>query len=62
MAKVAIDESCIGCGLCESMAPEIFSMGDDGLAHPIKETVDGDEVEKAKEAAESCPTQSITVE
>ena len=37
--KVWIDQSyCTGDGLCEDLCPEVFKMGDDGLAH----VVDGD--------------------
>ena len=55
---------CIGCGLCTSIASEVFAFGDDGLA----ENVLGDkeipsEVEaNVQEAADSCPTSAIEVE
>ncbi|HHY09640.1 MAG TPA: ferredoxin [Firmicutes bacterium] len=51
---------CIGCGLCEEICPEVFEMGDDGLAHVIG----ADQCEDAgccEEAAESCPTEAITL-
>ena len=37
--KATVNEDCIGCGLCESTAPEVFEIGDDGLAHAIEEEV-----------------------
>ena len=37
--KATVNEDCIGCGLCESTAPEVFAIGDDGLAHAIEEEV-----------------------
>ncbi len=53
---------CIGCGLCPSICPEVFSMDDDGLAVAIDEELDDSVIDSAKEAEESCPVDAITVE
>lgn len=59
MAKVAVDESlCTGCGLCASNCPDVFEMGDDGLAHVIT-SVCGDC--DLNEVAGQCPVSAITV-
>ena len=61
--KAAVDkEICIGCGLCPSICPEVFSMDDDGLAVAIDEEIDDNLIDSAREAEESCPTDAITVE
>ena len=52
---------CIGCALCESICPEVFEMGDDGLAHVIGEVTPELE-DTAEEARDSCPTEAITLE
>ncbi|NMA86670.1 MAG: ferredoxin [Tissierellia bacterium] len=62
MKAVVDKDSCIGCELCTSICPEVFSMDDDGLAVAIEEEIDESLVESAKEAEESCPTEAITVE
>ena len=60
MAKVWVDkEACIACGVCEDLCPEIFKL-DDETVKVIKENPDN--LDCAKEAAESCPTEAIHVE
>ena len=48
MAKITVNDSCIGCGACTAVAPDVFELGDDGLATVVSE----DNVDAAKEAAE----------
>lgn len=57
-----VSEDCIGCGLCEGMAPDVFAVGDDGLAHAVVEEVPAESEAAAQEAAEACPVTAITVE
>ncbi|MFO7612974.1 MAG: ferredoxin [Clostridia bacterium] len=61
VAKVIKDE-CIGCGLCEQICPEVFSMDDDGMAVAIAEEIPSASEGCAEEAAESCPTNAIEIE
>ncbi len=58
MAIKIDQESCIGCGACTAICPSVFRMNDDGKAEVIKE----DDVECAKNGAESCPVQAIKVD
>ena len=58
--KAYVKDGCIGCGLCTETCPEVFQMGDDGLAH-------GDFVHEgyeasAQEARDACPVQAIDIE
>ena len=63
MAKVRVNESCIGCGACTGVCPEVFDLNADGLAESIiGEEVPEDLVDGVKEAAESCPVDAIEVE
>lgn len=55
-------DTCIGCGLCPSICPEVFEMDDDGKAVATKDDVPGDAEDSAKEAEEQCPVDAITVE
>ena len=61
--KAYVDhDTCIGCGVCPSVCPEVFEMKDDGLSHVIVDEVPSDVEDKAKDAEESCPVNAITVE
>jgi len=74
MAKYTIEHdkpNCIGCGACAAVAPDFWSMADDGKS-TIKgakktknngETIDIEEKDFAinKEAAESCPVNVIHI-
>lgn len=46
------EESCIGCGLCEELCPNVFRLKDDGIAEAYAE---GD----GEKAREGCPTEAI---
>lgn len=55
---VEVDEdTCIGCGSCVSVAPDIFEMNDAGKAVVIKDEA----TEEAKQAEDVCPVDAIVV-
>lgn len=61
--RVVIDYAkCIGAAVCADICPEVFEMGDDGLAHVIKEHPGPELHEKVKEAVAECPTGAIYLE
>lgn len=57
--KYYVNESCIGCGLCASTCPEVFSMNDAGTAVAIEGEVDEANLESAAEACSGCPVEAI---
>lgn len=58
--NVMVDlDACIGCGLCPSIAPDLFEMKDDGKAHELSEDVPEGLEDAAKESEESCPVNAI---
>ena len=54
-------DTCIACGLCPSICPEIFFMDDDGKAEGKNEEIPNDILDSAQEARDSCPVDAIDV-
>ena len=52
---VTVNDSCIGCGICDA----VFSV--DGTAQ-VDEAAVADNMDCVKEAAEACPVSAIEVE
>lgn len=71
MIKVQHDrENCIGCGACVAIAPDFWSMGDDGKVNlkgaekkngVFELKIEEKDVEQNKNAAETCPANVIHV-
>lgn len=53
--------ACIGCGLCAEICPSVFSMTSKGLAETTVSMVDPSMGNTLREAANSCPTQAISI-
>ncbi|MCK4307985.1 ferredoxin [candidate division WOR-3 bacterium] len=54
------EEECTGCGVCESMCPDVFKVGDDEKAKVL--TPEGCNDCDCQEVAESCPAEAIIIE
>lgn len=54
-------ERCLANGLCESVAGEVFEVGDDDVATVRVDTVDDALRPLVEEAARLCPTQAISI-
>lgn len=59
---VKVDKNdCIGCGLCESMCPEVFKMDSNDKAEAITDDIDTKFKENCQQAANDCPAGVIKI-
>lgn len=56
-----IENGCISCGLCVSTCPDVFRMGEDGVAEVYVDTIPSKDENEATEAQENCPVSVITI-
>lgn len=62
MTKIELDElRCEGHGLCESVAPEIYRLDDEGELEILIEDVPADLMVKAEAGARVCPVAALRV-
>ncbi|MGL4800300.1 MAG: ferredoxin [Cellulosilyticaceae bacterium] len=62
MKAIVNQDVCIGCGLCAATCPEVFSMGDDGLAKAINDDIPDEHESVAEDARDGCPVAAIDIE
>jgi ferredoxin len=60
-ARIEISDDCVGSSQCVAVAPDVFELGEDGLARLTENLFGGDELELAREAEAVCPSGAISV-
>lgn len=55
-------DECISCGNCVDLCPEVFNWDEDNKAEVIDAHGCGTKCPDCQEAADSCPTNAITIE
>ena len=60
MKAVVNQETCIGCGLCAQVAPDVYEMQGDKAVAKTEEIAE-DKQEQAKDGADQCPVNAIEV-
>ncbi len=61
--KVKVDEDlCLGCGICEGLAPDVFSLANEPFAEVLVDVVPAEMEDDVRQAAEECPEEAILIE
>lgn len=61
--KAFVDpDTCLGCGVCETIAPNVFKLGSEPYAIVLVDIVPPEDETAVREAMESCPEGAITIE
>lgn len=61
--KIVLDETkCSSLGMCESVAPDFFEVGDDGELNLLDVTPPAGQRELIEEAVAACPTGALSIE
>jgi len=62
MRIVHNDKVCSSIGMCESLAPEFFEIGDDGALHVLNHEFDESQRDLIQQAVDACPTSALSIE
>ncbi len=57
---VKINGGCIGCGMCETLCPDVFEMSSEGIAE-VKKIPGVEDISKVNNAADNCPVGVIEI-
>lgn len=60
--KCVIDfDRCTGLGICESVAPHIFEVNDEGDLVLLKDEISPADLQAVEDAVVGCPTEALTI-
>lgn len=58
--RIEVDtKRCQGTGVCESIAPSHFEVREDGTMHVIRADVAPADLDRVRDAVDSCPTLAL---
>ena len=61
--RIVLDENkCSSLGMCESVAPDFFEVGDDGALTLLNPTPPDDQRALMEQAVAACPTAALSIE
>lgn len=62
--RIVVDkQKCTALGICESVAPDLFEVQDDGTLIILDDRPEGGGLcDAAREAVEGCPTEALSIE
>ncbi len=61
--RIVLDETrCSSLGMCESVAPDFFEVGDDGALQVLDDSPGSEHRQLLEEACAACPTAALSLE
>jgi len=55
-----VDDSCIDCGLCSELSPQVFQRdADGGTSYVYRQPQTDEDLARSEEARDSCPVEAI---
>ncbi|MGW1675378.1 ferredoxin [Streptomyces sp. NPDC002324] len=61
--KINVDRvKCTGLGICESFAPDVFEVDEDGHLLLLRERATPELLESVRAAIDGCPTEALSLE
>ncbi|NKQ51963.1 ferredoxin [Amycolatopsis sp. K13G38] len=58
--EIIVDRAkCTGLGICESLAPSVFEVDDNGELVVLAESVSGADLDDVEAAVAGCPTEAL---
>jgi len=60
--KARVNDKCNGSGICVDTCPEVFELGEDGLARVKVDTVPPAAEDSCRQAEQDCPFQAIEID
>lgn len=61
MKAIVDQDTCISCGLCVSVCPEVYSFNDDEKSVAIDGEIPSEHEAAAKEGRDACPVDAIDI-
>lgn len=63
MMKAIVDpDTCMGCGICEGICPDVFSLGEKDYAVVLIDPIPASLETEVRDAADQCPEGAISIE
>ena len=61
--RIVVDrERCVGTGICESIAEDVFEVQDDGTMRIVADEVPETDRDRMEQAVARCPTAALRIE
>lgn len=61
MKAIVNKDTCIGCGACQAICPEIFNFDDEGIMEAKDSCIEDKYIDDVLDAKDGCPVDAIDI-